>query len=143
MTRRLAAVLFALILLAGCGVNRAGLKRDMVEVFAMCGFKPAGARYSMSDRSRSGRVEFTASQAESDAMVRTLGLKPVADPSDISRLALATGASIPTGPGIDLLAVTGRPGQLRLSNGGQFELLVLCRNCSTGKTIVLVAYASG
>lgn len=137
--------------LAGCGINRAGLDRDVRALFDQCNVRPKAVEVTMSNRSRTGFVECSVTSNEVAAIVGELGLQEARDDRDDPDLRrwLEDGTALFDHPllgpqdGIQVFRSPRRPKALRLPNGSSFEYMLLYWDRMAGTVLIQLSYASG
>jgi len=136
-TQRLITAAGIALLLGGCGRDN-GLPKDLTDHLAAYGIKlhPLGSHAPLS--SRAGYIVLDQNPDFETRIIAAFGLKEI-DPQDplygfVSRQVSAKPVAV--------WGITGRPENLKLANGGQFEYLCLL-TAADGHTYLCAEYAYG
>lgn len=137
--------------LTGCGINRAGLARDVRQLLANCNVKPKALKATMGNRTRTGIVEFSASVQDVTAIVNGLALQESETPLHDQALTLwlQDGASQYDHPllqvpaDVKIYRSTRRQGTLRIPGGVSFEYLLLFWDEANSTVLLQLSYAYG
>lgn len=133
--------------------NRSSLAKDVAEVLAAPDLAPGALACHMAGRTRTGYCLFETDQALVKDIANRLHLEgrttapeaprtipPLVVEGAVGCFAAGVGGSA---EGLPAYWAGGRPPQLALSGGGQFEYLLLLYNPATRQTCVQVSYAYG
>ena len=151
MRPRQLLVLASVLILTGCGINRAGLARDVRRLLDGCNVKPKIIKVTMGDRTRTGMVEITATPGDIAAIVNRFGLQEngtaVDDPDRPSsldaRLLPFAHPLLRPQDGVKVFRSGGRTETLRLPNGTAFDCMLLFWDKGKGVAVILLSYAYG
>jgi len=139
IAQRVALVVALLLVLSVSGCAKGGRTgADAVELMESQGIRVSVIAAEAPASSRSGLLELQPDPAAEASIVREFGLSSL-DPDD-PRLEQVI-ARIPGSVAL-VWGVQGRPPQLKLSDGGQFETFYLVTT-TDGRTYLLVEYAYG
>ena len=141
----------SVLILMGCGINRAGLARDVRRLLDGCNVKPKTIKVTMGDRMRTGMVEITANPGDIAAIVNRFGLQEsgtaVDDPDRPSwldaRVLQFDHPLLRPQDGVKVFQSSGRPATLRLPNGTAFSYMLLFWDKGKGVAVILLSYAYG
>ncbi len=141
----------SVLILTACGLNRAGLTRDVRQLFDQCNIKPPINRVTMGDRTRTGMVEITATPEDIAAIVNRLGLQEIVsatgDPDRPGWLAARVlqfdHPLLRPQRGVRVFQSSGPPATLRLPNGTAFHSLLLFWDSEKRVAVILLSYAYG
>jgi hypothetical protein len=147
--QRLCGVL--VLILAGCGINRAALDRDIRTLLNKCNVQPKTVVVTISERSRTGLVECSVTADAVTAIVSGLGLKEVTGNTDDRELRFWLEDGRPQfgdrllapRQGVRVFRSTRRPQTLRLPSGSSFEYMLLFWDKEKGKALIQLSYAYG
>ena len=133
--------------------NRVPLESDVKEVLDPATTAKLDLKCSMIDSTRSGYCLFSSNQAQIEEIAARLDLDyrvvsfensesvpPVISEGEVGCLDEDVFGAV---DGLPAYYIGGRPDQLSLANGGQFEYLLLLFNPETGQACTQVSYAYG
>jgi len=133
--------------------NRVPLESDVKEVLDPATTTQLDLKCSMIDSTRSGYCLFLSNQAQIQEIAARLDLDyrvaslennvtipPVVSEGEVGCLAEDVFGQV---DGLSAYYIGGRPDQLSLTSGGQFEYLLLLFNPGTGQACTQVSYAYG
>ena len=133
--------------------SRTALAGDMREVLVRGNVDPAFLDCHMLETTRSGICLFDASETEIENLTIALELRALELPNETelpsgSLAGEAQAGCMTSDPFVDgtdflLYGIAGRPDQLELSSGGQFEYLILLFDPSNGEACVQASYSYG
>ena len=133
--------------------NRTALASDVREVLARADVDPAILDCRMVGTTRSGTCLFDTSETEIQDLVAALELRELKLPGESVASSGGLAAEADEGcmtsdffgdrTGLLFYGIGGRPDQLELSSGGQFEYLLLLFDPSEGEVCVQASYSYG
>jgi hypothetical protein len=136
-TQRLITAAGIVLLVTGCGRDN-GLPNDLTGHLAALGIelRASGSHAPLS--SRAGYIFFDQNPEFEARIIAAFGLKEIDSQDPLFGLVSRQVSAKPIG----LWGITGRPANLKLANGGQFEYLCLL-TAADGHTYLCAEYAYG